>query len=444
MRLLLLMLLLLGAACAGEPAPDDGNGAPASLQAAAATEGAPQAATATPLILPTLLPSHTPPIPPTAALADATATPAAQSTVDFDQPVVEFRYRIAALGLDRRLEGNVSGQITVVDEARGVAGIRHNQGGVLIELQEVLPTLQLEPLPDGCEHCVAFSYSMPLAEAEGEGWLQDPVLLASVENYTTALLGPHFPAGTVLGLRRSATAYDVAHTLALVGDGSLFRWLATAAEVAPAEPAAQAAPGLAELLAETDPGALAEQYVVSCMSAPVETLFLQPGAAPDSGGLLAEEGSAVRIVCPAFSLPLSLLPLYSQLDALLAETLEGSGLPRPPTGVRLQSLVDYRREDGAHLEISFDGQTRLTHSEGEVVTATLGVDELLSMSSLLLESGALKPGLEAFVAGESPNLLLVRGEQGLLEAAWLPGQLPAAVQEAVARLDELIEGLLSE
>ncbi len=412
-------------------------------QTAFGSEGA--GATATPFILPTLLPTITRSAP---AAATATRTPppepSPQGTVDFDQPVVELRYGIPALQLDRRLEGNVNGQITVVDETRGLAAIRQNQGGVLLELQSILPSLELEPLPEGCDTCVAFSYAMPLENAESEGWLQDPVLLASVENFTAALLGPHFPPATTVGLRRSATAYDVAHTLALTDEGLLYRWLATDGNVEAPIAVGSAAPELPALVDSLDGDELAAQYVVNCVSTPLETLYLNSAptpeaAAPAPGEAEGDDGQTIRVACPAFSLPQSLQPLYLQLDALLQETLAGHGLPRPPTEVALEAVLDYRREDGARLALSLDGATRITNGAGETVTTTLSSTQVMSITTALLDGGALQPGLTAFTAGELENVLLVRGSQGMMEVAWPAGEAPEAILEEVRVLDELME-----
>jgi hypothetical protein len=397
-------------------------------------EGQAHVATATPFVLPTLLPTQTRGAAPTPEATNTLApapSPSPQGTLDFEQAVIELRYRIRALQLDRRLEGKVSGEITVVDETRGVAAIRANQGGVLLELQEVLPTLDMKPLPEECDTCVEFSYSMPLEGAEGEGWLQDPVLLASVENYTAALLGPHFPPGTVLGLRRSATAYDVAHSLALDTDGNLYRWLATSGEIEAPVPVDSLAPQLPALLTAAEEETLAQQYVVSCTSAPFETLYLN--AEQD------EEGQTILLSCPAFSLPRSLLPLYLQIDSLLQETLEGSGIPRPPSEVALDAVLDYRRDDGAHLEIALDQTATVSSESGETVTTTLSSDDVMSVTTALLESEVLQPGLQVFAAGEAPNVLLVRGTQGMVEAAWEPGEVPQAIANEVEVLDGIVD-----
>src|SRR5690606_7332989 len=111
--------------------------------------------------------------------------------------------------------------------------VKTNQAAVLLEIQGALLNRQLAELPDDCDRCVHFSYELPLVPQQGAGWLEDPVFLASVENFMAVNLGPHFPPDTVLGLRRRASAYNVAQTLALTADGTLWRWLATASAVEP-------------------------------------------------------------------------------------------------------------------------------------------------------------------------------------------------------------------
>lgn len=234
------------------------------------------------VVLPTLYPS------PTSARESPTATPAMpatrapEATADLQQTVVSLHYQIPAIGLDRRLEGNVAGTVTVVDEAAGLAATLAHQGGVLFELQSALPELELAPLPAGCEGCVAFSYSLPLSGEEDSGWLQDAVMLASVENYLALTLGPHWPEGTIAGLRRSASPYHVAQTAAVTADGELYRWRATAPDVSAAE--SSALPPLPD-----QPESLAPEYAVTCPGAPLETLYVNPA------GHGSAEGQSVAI-----------------------------------------------------------------------------------------------------------------------------------------------------
>ena len=399
-----------------------------------ATETRPATTQAAPAItpreadVPTLYPTFTP----VAARATPTqampATPTAGPSLDFSQIAVEFRYRIPALGLDRRLEGTIGAEVTVVDETTGLAAILQNQTGTMLELQQSLPELELEPLPADCDRCVAFSYELPLDGASDEGWLRDPVMLASVENYTTLALGAHFPPGTVVGLRRSATPYDVAHSLALTADGALWRWLATAPEVAEPAAAATVSPNLAATAAAVPLDALEESYVVDCTGVAVETLRLRP-----------EEGEArdVHIRCPAFSLPTTLLPLYVQVDALLQETVAEQGLPRPPLEIPLATLLDYQRGDGSRLTLLLDGTARATDPAGDVFTSTVGASQVVSLTTSLHESGALAPGVEAYAAGEAANVMLVRGPEGMMEVAW-DGGAPAGLEAGLEELDQLL------
>lgn len=401
----------------------DGNG-----------ETPPAATQAAPVItpreadVPTLYPTFTPLPGQSTATPEMPPTPTAGPSLDFSEISVAFRYQIPALGLDRRLEGTIGAEITVVDEATGVAAILQNQTGAMLELQQSLPELELEPLPEGCDRCVAFSYELPLDGVAAEGWLQDPVMLASVENYTTLALGPHFPPGTVLGLRRSATPYDVAHSLALTADGTLWRWLATAAEVAEPAAAEAVSPELAAAAAAVPLDELQNSYVVDCLGTPVETLALRP-----------EEGAGreVRILCPAFSLPTTLLPLYVQLDGLLQETLAGQGIPQPPLEIPLETLLEYRRDDGSRLTVLLGGTVRATDPAGEVFTDTIRASQALSLTTGLRQSEALVLGVEAFAAGEAANVLLVRGPEGMEEAAW-EDEAPAALEPGLEELGQLL------
>ncbi|HSM56390.1 MAG TPA: hypothetical protein VK879_09580 [Candidatus Sulfomarinibacteraceae bacterium] len=409
--------------------------------AAAVDESA--AAPATPVVIPTLYPTNTAPASPAAtATATFAPTPSPQSTVDFEQPVIEFHYQIPALALDRRLEASVGGRVTVVDETQGVAAIRENQGGILLELQEALPQLELPPVPANCESCVSFSYELPLAEASRQGWLTDTVMLASVENYTSVLLGPHFPPGTQLGLRRSATPYDVAHTLALTEEGLLWRWLATDSDVAQPLPVAEVDALLPLALEELEREALAEEYRVACTGTPVETLYMSEGAALPDGD--SNSQTSLTITCPAFSLPSTLLPLYLRLDALMAPLLAEQGVPRPPLEIPLDTMVDYQRHDGARLTLTIDGDVLAMSAQEAVITDTLAAGQVISFTNALLEADTFAPGINAYVSGEADNLLLVRGPQGMVEAAWDGHSAPAAIADEVERLDELLEQLLGE
>lgn len=412
----MLALVLLGlAACADEPA--GGSATPAT----AAARPAP-----TEFVLPTLYPS------PTRDSRQPTATPTVaptarpESTADLQQQLVELRYTVPALGLDRRLEANVAGTVTVVDEAAGIAATLQNQGGVLVDLQSALPELELAPLPEGCTGCVQFSYRLPLSGDEAEGWLQDPVMLASVENYLAITLGPHWPAGAVVGLRRSASPYQVAHTIAYTAAGELYRWRATDPEVAgpeQAEPPALPGP-------ET---VVAGEYSVTCPGAPLETLYLRPGA----------EGESVTatISCPAFALPPALLPLYAALDAQLAPLFAGDEIAPPPSEIPLETMIVYEQPDVGRLLLLMD-DTALFEAAGsaEPDSLSLQAGTVLSLTATLEESGALAPGVGGYTAAEASSMLLVRTASGMAEAVW-DGEPPAALAPGVERLEAVWEQL---
>lgn len=419
--LILAVLVLLLAAC--EEAPAGGDATPAT----AAARPAP-----TEFVLPTLYPTQT--LPGQQPTATPTLAPTArpQSTADLQQQLVEIRYAIPALGLDRRLEGNVAGTVTVVDEAAGVAATLQNQGGVLFELQAALPELELANLPGGCAGCVQFSYRLPLSGEEAEGWLQDPVMLASVENYLSLALGPHWPAGTVVGLRRSASPYQVAHTIAFTAAGERYRWQATEPEVAGPEEAEL--PPLPEAAI-----ALADEYAVTCPGAPLETLYLQ---ALQPGG--EGEGVTTTISCPAFSLPPALLPLYAALDEQIAPLFAGDDIAPPPSEIPLETMVVYELPGDARLLLLLDDTAlfEVPGSGDEPGALSLAPGTVVSVTASLEESGALAPGVAAYTAAEAEHILLVRTASGMAEAAWdeEPPPVLAPVLETLNAIWEPLAG----
>jgi hypothetical protein len=375
-------------------------------------------------------------LPPPTQTPRPTFTPDVTATsIDFDKTAIELRFTLPAIGLNRSLRGNISGQITAVDETTGQSEQINNQANVLIELQDVFATITLEAVPEDCDTCVQLTYDLPLTGESGSGWLQDVTFLASMDNYLTAKLGPHFPPGTRLGLRRSISPYAPAHTLAILEDGRLWRWLATDFQLS--EPAAEeSAPNLLELVSELPEDELAVEYVVTCDGAPpVETLFLGP------------ERPFIRIECPEFSLPSTLLTLYLALDELLAPTIAEVAVPRPPGALPLDALIDYRRADDTRLTLFQDGRVSAIDTSG-TYTGTLSSSQIISITTSVLDSGLLRPGLTSFNPTATPVLtataeskpaalswLLLRGPQGVFDGRW-PGipDLPA--------LNDLLDALL--
>ncbi|MCI0397344.1 MAG: hypothetical protein L0322_20735, partial [Chloroflexi bacterium] len=420
----------------GQPPPD--GTAEAVTASPTALPATPAGPAPTARVLPTLYPTNTPaPSPMPTDTRPPSPTPVPATPVAFDEVVAVLSYAIPGLELNRHLVANVSSQIELRDETTGESVTLTNQAGILLELQTVLRTVTMAELPEGCDFCVQFSYELPLADLSGSGWLTNTQILASVENFTAAHLGPHFPPGTVVGLRRSASVYDVGHTLALTAEGQLWRWTAVEPEVE--GPVALATisttlPAAVEALAVDE---LAEAYTAGCEGVALETLFVST----------VEGEKAIRIRCPELSLPTTLLPVYLAADALLAEKLAGQGLPRPEPLVPLEAVLQYQREDGAKLVLYYDGRMEAVDSEEVRYTDTLTVSQVLTLTTSLLENEEMTPGATDLLAGETANLIVMRGPDGVREAGWeaeVPSGLEDIVEELEALLEQLVAGTAAE
>ncbi|WP_420644177.1 hypothetical protein [Candidatus Leptofilum sp.] len=363
-------------------------------------------------------------------------TRATNTPIPFGANVVELRLTIPSLGLDRRLQGSVNSQIILVDENNGFSVQRDNQASVLLDLQQVLPELVTNPVPEGCDSCVRVAYSLPFSGVDGEGWLRDPVLLASLENYFTITLGPHFPPGAIIGLRRSASAYAPAHSIAIMEDGRLFRWMANQGEV---EPAGVASPALLAAYAGVDAPALSQQYAAPCPGLPLESLLLAD----------REQERLIALVCPEFAVPFSLQSLYVALDNALNEMLTASEvtLPRPPVGFPLTAVLDYQRIDGAQLTVFMDNTAVASLNSSQPISTTLTSSQVISLTNNLLASGSLRTGLNTFLDNDTAatpevtrSWLLVRGPAGVYDAEWIG----TADVEVLAELNTLLDELLSQ
>lgn len=427
--------------------------------ACADSEAAPTLAiTAIPSPVGELPPTFTPPRPEdrfnvTEAVVTVTQpvipTRPTDTPIPFGDTAVEIRYQIPSLGLDRRMQGSISSQLILVDEVAGTAVKRNGQAGVLLELQQLLPELLLPVIPDGCDGCVFISYELPFANLQDEGWLRDPVLLASLENYLSIGLGPHFPEGTVVGLRRSASPFAPAHSVALTEDGLVYSWLAIDSEVGEPVPAD---PALIAAFAALEINRLDSQYVTPCQGYPLETMILRKNDV--EGGL--------GILCPEYTLPSTLLPLYSQLDAVLAEKLAASDavLERPATAIPLTAVLDYERVDGAKMTIFDDGTTIARDTENNEITTYISPTQVVSLTTGLISSGAIRTGLNSFgvdatlpvtstngvsvtlTATPKPprTVLLVRGPGGLYDGEWFNTfDIPE-----LAVLNEMLVGMFAD
>lgn len=434
---LAIFLLLIGAlaACTQQPAQPTLPGGQVTA-GPTATAGP----TNTPLVLPTLYPTDTRPAavtPTTAPTRPPAPTAASGEEVDLAAIAVNVRYTIPLLGLDRRIEATFGGTVQVVDEVTGLVAVRQNQRPTVDELETALTGLELEPVPEDCSGCVRVSYELPLQDEAGEGWLRDPVLLASIESYTAGNVGPHFPPGTTAGLRRGVSPYAPAHSLAVTASGELWRWLATD-EVVPEPVAVAGFASLAEAAArlETLPlPDLAERYEAQCLITPPETLWLNPAGSEETE---EETSRTIRFTCPAFSLPAVLLPLYLAMDNSLSETLAGETVKAPPSELPLQTMLLYEREDGAELLLRLNGQVTATDPAGTVYSSTLPITEVMSITAGLAETGVLETGLQFYTGRQTKNVLLVRGPLAVLDLGW--GDLaPPDVRPFLEELDELLD-----
>ncbi len=408
-----------------------------------ANEGTPGATMPSPRPPMTLAPTYTPAATqgalPTITPPPARETAVPHTPIPFDKTVVELRYQIPALGLDRRLQGNVANQIIVVDEANGRSIQRNNEGGVMFELRQALSAMELESLPADCPGCVFVEYELADAGLTGSGWLKDPILIASIENFMTTTLGPHFPEGTVIGLHRSASPFAPGHSIAVAEDGRLWTWLATEAEVSPAI-ASEITPQLLADLAQIPLADLDSQYQTACTGAAIETMSLNQVGTPWSG----------RIVCPELTLPTTLQPLYMQLDALLAQKTADSRINENIAMFPLNGLVQFTRTDNAQLTLFTDSTLIAIDAAGTAYTSTLTTTSPISLSTSLLDSNLLSPGFTTFITTEPTtttvtaepalSVLAVRGPNGVYDAEW--AELPE--HEAIQFLSNLLNALFSQ
>lgn len=406
-------------------------------------ETTPEAVMSTPRPPVTLAPTYTPaatqgPLP-TLTPPPTRETAVPDTPIPFDETVLELRYQIPLLGLDRRLQGNVANQLIVVDEASGRSIQRNNEGSVMFELRQALLGMELAAMPDACPGCVYVEYELSDAGLSGSGWLQDPVILASIENFMSATLGPHFPEDTAIGLRRSASPYAPGHNIAIAEDGRLWMWLATEPEISPAVNS-EITPQLLAELAQLSLAELNDQYQADCLGVPIETLQLN----------LADETWNGRIICPELTLPTTLQPLYVQLDALLAEKTAVVALEKPDSTFPIDALLQYNRADNTKLTLYPNSTLIAIDSLGSIYTTTLTSTLPVSLTTSLLDTGLLEAGFKTFIATESEpvtttvtaepatSILAVRGVNGLVDAEWL--DLPDF--DAIRFLDLLLNNVL--
>ena len=400
--------------------------------------------------LPTLFPTVTGAAAPEVQPTREDVAPGPTNTpIDFQQVVVSLTYAIPGLGLERSLQGTISSQITIIDEATGARLSKQNQATVLLDVQQVLENIELEPYPEDCSGCVRLDYSLPLSDREGSGWLQNETILASLENYFAANLGPHFPADTVVGLRRSASPFDSAHTLAVTQSGRLWLWTAIDAEISiPAEDDA-AGSGLLAAANEIDVEQLATSYRADCPGNALETVFIGV-----SSPIL------IALQCPELALPTTLTEFYQELQLAVEPILSGEIIAGElQRYLPLDAYLYYERPD-ASLVLYADGGAVVEPagitirnsdppSQTLQLTGTFTATSAISLTQGLRDLNLLRGPLTQEITGRSlvtdteaidPHLLILRDEVAVWAATWI--EPPNSLALFTEQLDSLIDRLL--
>jgi hypothetical protein len=426
-RYLTLLIAVFGAiglvsACGGEAAPEP----PATEQAAPIAQGI--------RVLPTLYPTATQ-FPSPAPVATSTPQPTSAPTTEvaFDQLVVDVTYTIPALDLNRRIRGNVAGEIEVSDESTGASVTLKNRPGVIVEMQQALPQATIDDLPADCDSCVQIGYELPLTNQSGQGWLRDTQLLASLENYTAVALGPHFPPGTIAGLRREATVYEVAHSAAITSQGEVWSWTATEQQVDQ--------PVISDSIAGVTAGYMAS---IDWSSLPTSVGYICfEGGGSESLLLIGPEGAvAVQVRCPELYLPGQLVPIYSALSESVAGRLGVGEVSPPELPMTLDTVVLYRRVDGSTLSLLQRGTVNVKDAAGGSYTLTLTTTQTLSLTESLFGSPLLQEGPSAIFESDAGNVILVRGPDMVYELTWTnPADIP---QDLIRPWDELLERAIQD
>lgn len=401
--LFLLLLLIQVVACqSSEPPPTS-------------TQVAPAAALPTAVPLPSIYPTFTPNASgsiPTADTPTPQPIPPTSTPVDFSKPVITFRYEIPALGLDRRFEGTLGSDVRLVDMAAGTAIDLPNQARALLEIQNVLSNLQTlaQPPADCNGRCVLLTYDLPVEGKSGSGWLQDDILLASIEFFFANNLGAHFPPNTVAGLHRSASGYNVSHTAAVLTDGTVWRWQATDPQIP--EPTIGAG-AIINLIPSLPLNLYENVYTADCPYFPTETMHLSSAAATRT----------INLICPELTLPTTLIPIYGELLQLADQTLDPErNIPLPTQLLPLDGLLFYQRADGATLSILKDGTQVAIDAAGQPYTSTIAVQDARDLIDLMASSNILPRGVaianDPEALEETESLLLMRNELGVYELGW--------------------------
>ena len=235
-------------------------------------------------------------------------------------------------------------------------------------------------------------------------------MLASLENYTAAHLGPHFPPGAVFGLRQSATAEHVARTVTVTESNRLWVWRATDEQVPPAT-----STGLIRDLRQVMP----DSHILSDLENPRST------GCPTGPGvenlLIVYENETLNyeFSCPQLSMASSLLPVYRQLADQASGEREDTESTSTDHLVKLESIIEYHLLDGTGFSVNSDGSAILRNSEGISKTAILTPSLVISATNRLIDNEFLNEGIDNFLITETENFLFLRGELKTYSYSWV-------------------------
>lgn len=344
------------------------------------------------------------------------ATRAPTSTpVDLNEPVLTLSLQIPEINFDRSITGNVAGAVTLTDENSADSVVLARSGRLLAEIRAALLETTIDPLPaEGCDRCVQIEFALPADGLEQSGWLRDPILIASLEFLFANSLGPHFPPDTAIGFYRSASGYTVAHTVAILNDGAVYRWVGPDDQLL--DQIEYESGEIEEVIASIEQLPLRlweDDYTALCPSYPLEILYLRPPS----------EVKEIDIQCPELTLPTTLIPIYERVNQFTADILaEERNIPFPEQPLPLEAVVFYLRPDSAALTIFADGSVIASDPAGNLQNTVIPLEFIEPLIDDLTNSDVLPRGVEVLINPQNSQnfeeLLLVRGELGVYELPW--------------------------
>ncbi len=448
-----LAILLFAAACENEPNPTTlieitptNN---ASSTERETTTVRPTVAPLQPTFTPADLGSNSQAPQPTQQTAELPLLETQSPTVDLNQPVLLLTYQIPAIQLNRKLEANVAGQLTLIDVTTG-SQVRIPNGQRF--LTEIIGAIEANktsftPVAPDCSLCVTIGYELPAAGESASGALPDPLFQVSIQNLFASRLGAHFPPNTVVGHHRAASGYTVAHTAALTADGKLYRWVAADSQVQVTDEGLPTDEALAPYTAEVETFSGVD-LVAACPNFPNEVIVYQD--------------QFLQIRCPELALGQALLDAYAFASDYSQPLLDDErNLPIPETRLPANARLFYAPKDGRTLTIFADGnvtatypvtqtqpitgtdQTEVVNLPAETINSSIPAGEIEPLIIPMLASDVIPRGVTVSLSQEQSEyeeLIFIRASDGVYEFAWSDG-VGQELLPGIQILDLLLERL---